>query len=460
MSEGKEQIQYKSNNFINGVRCTISQIEELSNFIVNIETQGSFSQLIHPATRLELVDQMWSRHDNDQLLQSLETAWQQIQKIQQEVSDADALLQQRADKQQALTWRLEQLEKLDPNVEEFKRIETTVRMANSAQDLLQLLHASDSQINGDNGVFDLLGKVKSQLSKVHEEKKITQELDQLDNAYQNLYELKTGIAAHIDSFDFDEDSLKQMQEKFDAYISCGKALNTTPEELEELHIQSADELAQMDSMAKSSEELQHALQSAKDDYRTCDEQIGKLRREICNTMQHNINAMLPKLAVSGMLGCEVVAGTDGPKGSHKVDFTFDPMALKHMVSDKNEFKPLEKIASGGELSRIFLAVFLSVSDNLLPCLVLDEIDVGIGGETAVHVGNLLADIATSHQLILVTHLATIAAHSEHHLIAQRDEDGLVQFSSLDEDGKQSELKRMLGGKNVPLAVKRAASSLS
>jgi DNA repair protein RecN (Recombination protein N) len=316
------------------------------------------------------------------------------------------------------------------------------------------------RLYGDEGSFSEelsnFGKTLEQLSTLDPE--LAERKKTVEEVYHSVVELGREMQAYADSHEHDPDRLEEVRERQDVLFRLMRKYGPTLQEVFEAESKLKDELEELGGSSLSKEEMDRKIAAQTEELEDVAAELSELRNRAAKTLSSEVGQALPGLGMPE--GVFQVALTPlpetGPSGKEDVDFRvtvnpgFDPM-------------PLSVIASGGEISRIMLALKATLAKvDRVPTLVFDEIDVGIGGAVAGKVADELLRVAEGHQVFVVTHLAQIAAGAHQHFYVEKDEgEGITaaRVSRVEDDDRVSEIARMLSGNPKSANSRRHAREL-
>jgi len=438
----------RSRGFINGTPVPLSQLREVGQHLIQIHGQHAHQLLLKPEHQKQLLD---AYADQPALLLQMRQAYQewhyscrQLAQYQQQVSEREA-------RRQLLQYQLKELNEFSPQAGEYEQIdEEYKRLANSGQ----LLSLSQSALyllaDGDEqNIVSLLHTAKNQLIELAEiDSKINELLVMLDDASIQISEASDELRHYSERLEMDPNRLYELEQRLSRQLSLAKKHRVSAEELPELHRQLLEEQQLLDDHEMNQAELsstvnRHYLQAL-----NVAEQLHEKRQFYADELTRLITESMQALSM--------------PHGKFRIQVQFVPEHLSLEGADRLEFQvttnpgqPLQalaKVASGGELSRIALAIQVITAQKMeTPALIFDEVDVGISGPTAAIVGRLLRQLGESTQVMCVTHLPQVAGCGHQHYFVSKDTDGEVtetQINRLDKKARLQELARLLGGSEV------------
>lgn len=438
----------RSRGFINGTAVPVSQLRELGQLLIQIHGQHAHQLLMKPEHQKNLLDGYIGEHALTQLMDEHYRQWHQSCRA---LAQHQKQSQERTARAELLQYQLKELNDFQPQSGEFEQIdEEYKRLANSGQ----LLSTSQSALNllADGEENTLLGQLYAARQLLTElagmDNKLSGVLDMLEEAAIQVSEASDELRHYCDRLDLDPNRLFELEQRISRQIALARKHHIKPEELPALHQAMLDEQQQLDDQADSLETLNLAV------HRHHQQALETARR--LHAQRLSGASELAELIAASMHSLSM------PHGRFTIDVAFDEKHLNADGADRIEFRvttnpgqplqPIAKVASGGELSRIALAIQVITARKMeTPALIFDEVDVGISGPTAAVVGQLLRQLGDSTQVMCVTHLPQVAGCGHHHFFVSKETDGEMtetRMQSLDKRARLQELARLLGGNAV------------
>ena len=439
----------RSKGFINGSPVPMQSLRALGELLVDIHAQHEHQSLMRADTQRELLDDY---AENSKLLEQLASAcriWREAndeyERLSQAATDRDARLD-------FLRYQVQELETLAPQDGEYAELEQEhVRLANVSR-LQETAHQQIDALdeNEQSSVTSLLSRAVNELNGLREmDSRLGEIADSLNSALANVEDASTELRHYLDSLDADPSRLNDVESRLSSFIDLARKHHIKPAEL----VQYLDELRnELDSLQHAEtrlEGLQEEIAKHLAAYNVLADKLSKRRRKQARALAKNVSEHMQELGMPGgqfdILLHTRDKDTPSPVGMEKVEFVVS-------ANPGQNLKALNKVASGGELSRISLAIQVVLANNLsIPTLIFDEVDVGIGGGVAEIVGNRLRSLADNRQVLCVTHLPQVAAQAHHHLQVSKtrgkDHTG-TSIRALDESARGQEIARMLGGVEI------------
>ncbi len=436
----------RSRCYINGSSTTVGNLRQLGEHLVNIHGQHAHQSLLRPADQRALLD---SHGDLAELTTEVATAYDRWRAIRQRLDEMQRAAHGRQSRLDLLSFQLNELQELDLKPGEFQIIEETLQRLSHADQLKQYaLGGYDLLYETDNGsVHAMITNVLGDLQAAREiDADFGEPAELLESALIQVEEAAQTLRALSDRFEADPQALAEVESRFNRAQALARKHQTLPESLPELAAAMADEIAELTDPEQSVAALEQELAAAADAYDRAAARLGEARRKTAIALEKQITASMQELGMEGgRFGVEITPRTDEERSPHGRE------SIRFMVSANpgQPLKPLTGVASGGELSRISLAIQLAAVEKMqLPTLIFDEVDSGIGGAVADVVGRQLRRLGERCQVFCVTHLPQVAACAHHHLRVEKIKSGnstRTQLVPLDEQQRIEEIARMLGG---------------
>lgn len=449
----------KSRAFINDTPVTLPLLRELSSSLIDIHSQHQNLLLQDSGFRLGILDQYAKnqtlRTQYQQTFAELKKAEAQYQQLKKQC--AEAALQQEFN-----NFTIQELDNAQLEVGEQEQIEQNIKLLSNAEDIKAHLYAAAQQLSEgeENNILQLLQSVQNECRAIQEVGPDFQELQKrLDSAVLELKDLAYEIARKENEIDVNPKDLDRLNERIDLIYTLEHKYQV--ENIQEL-LNLSDKLKQELSLYTDNQEQLSLLEERRDtlqsEVQTLAQQLSQTRRAATATFQQEIEARLKMLGMPDSQFLIDIQGLPEPQASGVDQVVFLFSANKGIAP-----ADLGKIASGGEMSRIMLALKSIITDAaLLPTVIFDEIDTGISGETANKVAAVMGLLAQQHQVIAITHLPQIAAHGDQHFLVykQNQEDKAVtNLKLLNTDERIDAVATILGGSTITDTTRSAAREL-
>nr|WP_165383726.1 DNA repair protein RecN [Rahnella sp. RFA10(1/100)] len=438
----------RSRGFINGTPVPLSQLRELGQHLIQIHGQHAHQLLLKPEHQKDLLD---AYSDQPLLLSEMRKAYQNWHQSCRQLAQYQQQMTERESRRQLLQYQLKELNEFAPQAGEYEQIdEEYKRLANSGQLLSLSQNALYLLADGEEqNIVSLLYSARHQLAELAElDSKMNELIIMLDDASIQVSEASDELRHYSERLDMDPNRLFELEQRLSRQMNLARKHHVSAEELPELHRQLLEEQQALDDQETNQAELSEAVQHHYQQAVAIAEQLHEKRQYFADELTHLITQSMQALSM--------------PHGKFKIQVQFEPEHLNMEGADRLEFQvttnpgqPLQalaKVASGGELSRIALAIQVITAQKMeTPALIFDEVDVGISGPTAAIVGRLLRQLGESTQVMCVTHLPQVAGCGHQHYFVSKETDGEVtetQMNRLDKKARLQELARLLGGSEV------------
>lgn len=443
-SNGRSQL------FINDQPCSVKIVRELAPLLMDIHGQHEHHRLLQNDQQRELLDAYAGHYPS---LKQLQQLYQQWQEKQQQLAE---LLNQsdHQSRQELLSYQIQELEALNLAVDEVTTLEQELKRLHHATTLQQHCEQALNLINGEDyssSVISQLAQIQKLLNAIHTmDPKLGTINELLDQAVIQCQETSDELTHYYEQIEINPQRLQQIDERLNTIYQLARKYRVTPEVLHECLEKFNVEFALLTSSEERIVELQKEVQQIINKYNEIAQVLRASRRQAAEKLAGEVSDILASLGMaSSRLVIELMAYPQEkltPYGSEKIEFLISAHASQPP-------RRLSEVASGGELSRISLAIqVVTAHQYAIPTLLLDEIDVGIGGSTAAIVGQLLRRLAIKTQVLCITHLPQVAAHGHQHLgvSKQVQKDGYISttLTELSEESKTQEIARMLGGVKI------------
>lgn len=446
----------RSRAFINGSVATLAQLREAGDQLVDIHGQHAHQLLLKGGAQRELLD----RHAgllplSAEVAQSFKTLANSRRRLEQAKNAGQDVERER----ERLEWQLEELTELSPQEGEWVNIQSEhARLANGAKLICGCQEAIEVLSDADNSLESTLSKVCANVGALAEHDPALGEINQaLESASIQLDEAIHGLNRYLQKIDLDPARLSEVEERMQALHSTARKYRAEVDELPKLLLETSERLDAL-TASQNIEALREQVQQEEVVYLKLAKQLSQKRSKAAKELGDLVtNAMQDLSMAGGRLEIALAPLSEG--GSHGLE-QIEFLVAGHAGSTP---RSLAKVASGGELARISLAISVITSKaSFTPTLIFDEVDAGIGGAVAETVGKLLHQLGQSHQILCVTHLPQVAAQGNHHLKVSKSQNGektVSQVQILGRAERVEEVARMLGGANITDTTRRHAREL-
>ncbi len=431
----------KSRAYVNENNVSLTTLKNIGEFLVDIHGQHAHQSLLKPQIQRELLDSEAALNEEVLKLKNLYKTWQTARQNLQTAQNKAQLLDRERER---LTWQKEDLELLAAKPKEWEELENEEKRLSHAAQFLETIHfARNLLFEAENPLEKTLRQIHHRFESLAELDSTFAEIEALFSSIENeVWEIKTQLERAENRASLDPERLNIVNNRLADFLQTARKYRIAPETLPEFYNATLKELENLEALSDL-ESLEKKVLESESAYFQAAKALTEKRKSAAKRMSLAITQSLKDLAMGGTEFSVTIQPLESPAafGLENVEF---------LIGYKGgELKPLAKIASGGELSRISLAiqVFLS-SASTVPTLIFDEVDVGIGGAVAEIVGRLLRKIAENKQILCVTHLPQVAARANHQWQVKKAEvngEILSSITLLDSESRKQEIARMLGG---------------
>ncbi|RTZ16161.1 DNA repair protein RecN [Vibrio aquaticus] len=438
----------RSRAFINGSPVPLSQLKSLGQLLINIHGQHAHHQLMKSDYQMAMLDQYAGHSSHLKSTRNAYQTWRQADNsLKQLKENSAANLAQK----QLLEYQIKELNELAIGEEEYdeleqehKRLSNSGELASTCQQAIELIYEGE-----DVNALGILQSANHSLIQLAElDEKLVELPNMVAEAIIQLEEANSELRNYLDCIDVDPARMAYVEERFSKVMSMARKHHVMPEELYQHH---QDLLAQIEALDCSDERLEELEQEVENKYQsflTSAEKLHKSRLRYAKELNKLITASMHELSMEkAQFSIEV-----NNEGTHPSPLGMDSICFVVSTNPGQPMQPIAKVASGGELSRISLAIQVITAQKVdTPSLIFDEVDVGISGPTAAVVGKMLRKLGESTQVLCVTHLPQVAGCGHQQLfVAKQTKSGKTetQMRRLDDEQRVSELARLLGGSQI------------
>lgn len=435
---------------INGRPATVSTLKEIGVQLINIHGQHESYELMSPELHISYIDKLAGLESE---IEAYQEVYKKYKKLSAELKKATVDESERERKIDLLKYQIDELEDADLRDGEYEELNEQKAVLQNSEKIIEAIMSSRALMNGDeesSGVLENLQEINSQLSDISEYMSEVEPINsRIESAIYELEDCLSELTGLTDLVDTDGGSLDSIEERLDLIYTLGKKYGSTIKEMLDFLDKAKKELNALVMYDENREAL----------IKECDKaykEAEKLAKVLSEKRKATSSEFADKV-------CEEMAFLDMP--NVKLVVVQEKCELNSLGCDNIEFlistnpgeppKPISKIASGGELSRMMLAVKNVLSDkDDIDTLIFDEVDTGISGSAAQKVGLKLREVSKSRQVLCVTHLAQIAAMGNSHFKISksvRDEKTFTKVEELDHEGRKQELARIIGGTEMTKA---------
>ncbi|PSW56835.1 DNA repair protein RecN [Photobacterium leiognathi] len=439
----------RSRGFINGSPVPASQQKALGQLLINIHGQHAHQQLMRPDYQQQMLDQYAGHH---MLLDKTRETYQHWRQAHNELKRLTQSREDNEAQKQLLQYQVKELDELALGEEEFAEIEEEhKRLSNSGELAVASQTALSALYDGDDGnALQLLQMACQQVCNLGEYDNNLNAIPQmLEEAIIQVQEASQELRSYLDNLDMDPHRLIYLEERLSKIMSMARKHYVMPNELYQKHQDLLKELENLDCSDERLEEMAENVEALRQKCLLAAEKLSKSRQRYAKELDQKISESMHTLSMEhGEFSINITSDPDrmlSPIGYDSINFLVS-------TNPGQPLQPLGKVASGGELSRISLAIQVITAQKVeTPSLIFDEVDVGISGPTAAIVGKMLRTLGESTQVMCVTHLPQVAGCGHQQMfVAKKTSEGQTETNMrpLTEDDRVAELARLLGGSEI------------
>ena len=450
----------RSRAYINGTPVPIGQLKALGQQLLNIHGQHAHQLLLKPEHQLTILDAYAGHHE---LLDQTRSTFSQWRQQHHELQKLKTEQEQRQSRRQLLEYQVEELDEFALGEQEFAEIEQEhSRLANGSEIVEQCQGCLDLLYDNEEiTIAGLLTSVTDKLEKLTDlDASLQPVATMLQEAVIQVQESHHELRHYLERLEIDPERFNTLEQRLSRTMELARKHHVRPTELYTLHQQLRQELDSLTQDEERLDTLQQALTQSRESYQQAAQRLSASRVRHANELATLITEKIQALSMpDGQLQIrvqELAQSSPSALGQDQIEFLVT-------TNPGQPLQPLAKVASGGELSRISLAIQVITAQRVAtPTLIFDEVDVGISGPTAAIVGELLRELGRSTQVLVVTHLPQVAGQGHQHLFVSKQSDGKsteTLMQSLDTQGRLDELARLLGGNQITANTRANAREL-
>lgn len=462
----------RGNCYLNGKMVPLSSIREIGNMLVDIHGQHEHQSLLNTSRHIDLLDRFGGIYDKQR---EITKKYNELKRKEKRLEELSALEKNKESLKELLQFQLEEIKNAHLVEGEEAEIEKERSILANAQKLTEIMNAVYQVLYENEGaVVENIKKLSSQLKTVQEiDQEVKKFVRVLEDSYVSLSELATQLRVHRDGIQYDPRRLEELTERQDMIEKLKRKYGSTIKDILNFAENAGAKLKEISSNEEEIKRLTQEIKELREETMKEALVLSEKRRACAKKLEKRMVEELAELEMKKTqfrveIKPVLKPGTPesirekdeielGPKGVDEVEFLISP-------NPGEELRPLSKIASGGESSRIMLALKAILADvDEIPVMVFDEIDLGIGGKTASSVGEKLESLARKKQILCITHLPQIAAYGNLHFKVEKIiEKGRTRTSvrRLAENERVEEIARMISGEKItPASLKHAGELL-
>lgn len=441
---------------INGKPNTASVLKEFAPFLINIHGQHDNQALLDPKRHCDFIDAVAS---NEDLIEEYYAEFKNLNSIRRELQSFETDEDEKQHKTDLLKYQINEIETADIKIGEIDNLKEKLSVAENLESIFKSLNFISSCFEGDDdtdGAITLLENAVKQLSGI-EEKQFNEDYQRLTDAVSIVRDVSANVRNYLETTNIDELNSDYINNRLDYLHKLMLKYGNSEEEILKFLDNAKKELDNIVFSDKRHEELSLLLDESTDKLIKLGEKLTLSRKKAAKTFSENVCSVLEYLNMPSVkFVVDMKQGRYTKRGCDEVEFMIS-------ANQGETVKPLQKIASGGELSRIMLSIKSSLIDkDSVDTMIFDEIDTGISGYAADKVGNQLKKVSDNRQVICVTHLAQIAAGADNHLLIEKSTQSGRTFTKVETLGYEERIKeiaRIMSGTEITDNLYNSAKEL-
>lgn len=450
----------RSKGYINGRTVPLGLLREVSERSIDIHGQHAHQSLVRPQTQREIIDIV---AQNKPLLDELKAAYRDWQSLQQELETLQLRSDEQAARQELLQYQVNELEALELSEDSVNTLlQEQTQLANAAQ-LITAAETGLQRMFDDEqaAAYDLISSTLAELEKLQDyEPRFASAVETLNAAVINLDETATELRHYLDHIELDPARLNEIESQLSQLHELARKHHVEIEQLPAHYLKLSEELVELSNNDVQQAQLQQKVTAKEAICRDICEKLHQRREKAASPLAKQITDSIQQLAIpAGRIEVQVQRYAD----NRITESGTDQIRLLVATNPGQPAGELVKVASGGELARISLAIqVVTAGKRSVPTLIFDEVDVGIGGSVAEVVGQHLRKLASSQQVICITHLPQVAAQAHHQLQVNKKhlkDSTHIEVDKLDKTQRVEEIARMLGGVNLTQKTRSHAEEM-
>ncbi len=454
--------------FVNGSQITVSMLKDIGELLVDVHGQHEHQSILKVSTHLDLVDKFAGLD-----LEEFKETYRKYIQLEEEINHLTETEDERKKKYEFNKFVISEIDRVNPYIGEDEEIEEKIKTLENYEKIRSALESAYSLLYGDDSSAVVRIDESANLieSILNYGTQFSDDVDNLLGVSETVKDVAMKIRDFLDSFDYNPEELEHFQNRLFELRELMRKYGPTLKDVLEFRDRCVRENELTDSGEQKIEELRRKLSEVRERLKSGALEISKLRQKSARELEKRVEGEFQYLGLEkakfrvefryfkdddGIFDVNGVKVEVNDRGVDKVEFMV-------AINEGEDLKPLRKVASGGEISRIVLALKTVLSDVYeVPIMVFDEIDVGIGGKTALKVADRIKEIAKNKQVIVITHLPQIASRADKHFfVDKKSSDGRTTVEVKVVEGKEriNEIARMMSGEITDVSLRHAEELL-
>lgn len=467
----RREISQKGNNrcFVNDTPVSLNFVKELGDILVDLHGQHEHQSLLRTETHIDFLD---NYSGNQSTLNKYRNIYYELKLKEKELKDLLAKEKIIKEKKEIYQFQLQEIETVDPQINEDESLINELNILENSEKLLQLSEELYNILyDSDNSVLDQLSEAKNKLSQlIRIDNSLSESKKELESANITLKEIAFTVRNYRNQISVEPEEVEAKRERLNSINLLKKKYGLTIENVLEHKKQISKEINLAENFADEIDKIKKEISSLKENLFQIAKELSDNRKKNAARIENEVKSALKNLGINSpsfeIRFSQIESEEYFEKGNSKVGFNnkgIDEVEFFISTNPGEDLKPLVKVASGGEISRIMLSLKTALAKNdKLPLLIFDEIDTGISGRIAQKVGQALLDLAKYHQIIAITHLPQIAAFAEHHFAVEKiqtDGRAISNIKHLFYEERVFEIAKLISGEQVTETSLESAKQL-
>jgi DNA repair protein RecN (Recombination protein N) len=470
----RREILLKGTNrcFINDTPVTLNQLKEIGNLLVDLHGQHEHQSLLRTETHIDYLDEFASV---EELLIDYKKLFNELNRMISELSSLIAREQAIREKKEMYDFQLKEIDSVSPEDGEDEKITDELKILENSEKLFEISSSVyDRLYESDNAVIDTLNEIKQDIAELNRiDRSFSESLNECENATALIKDIAEYLRSYSSRINVDPEYIENLRRRISAINMLKKKYGGSIKSISDFRDKIAGEISLADNFSEKIEEINNEIARLR---RNCGTEAGKIfkrRKEVSKKIEKQIIEELAYLGIPDALFKVNIEQEEGNSGSYIISQVnknykagvkgFDKVEFLIAANKGENLKPLVKSASGGEISRVMLALksTLAKSDKF-PLLIFDEIDTGVSGRIAQKVGQSLKNLSSFHQIIAITHLPQIAGLADHHYSVEKlisSERAVSTIRKLDTPERINEVAKLMSGEKITEASLQGAREL-
>lgn len=442
----------RSNCRINGQTVTLTMLKNIAQSLIDIVGQNEHQLLFNANKHIDFIDS-FGEHETDKLKEKLKIVTDSLSTLEAKYKDICGDASERERRLDLYKFQIEEIDNAGIKLDEDEMLKAKrLLLINSEKLYKNMTQVYNNIFEGDLGNGCAIDMLEDSIQKLSELEEIDNRLQSfkaaIENALYQLDDMKPVIRNYRDSIEFNDNEINDIEERLDLISKLKRKYGTTIENIFEYRNKIVEDYDTLVNSEKIAHQLEKEINTIKENYYDTGKKLTELRSKLSKTLEKRVEAELSDLNMKGsafIVSMKSDESVISPKGMDKIEFLLSP-------NPGEPPKQLYKIASGGEMSRVMLAIKNTLTKTeKIPSIVFDEVDAGIGGVTASIVGQKIKKISCMSQIICITHLAQIASFADNHIYIDKiisKNKTFTKIKTLDIEERIEEISRMLGGSQM------------